>query len=228
MKEITINLELLFSLEPSQAIKYLESLGYKITWDWQAQLETIRKHCFTVAKVTKADILILLKNSLENALKKGISYNDWKKQIDTELAQKGYEKREDGTAWRKDVIFRTNLQTAYQAGRYAEMKQAKDEVPYWQYIAVMDNRTRPNHAALNGKVFRADDPFWKTHYPPNGYNCRCRVRALTEEEFQRMGLTLSYGTQITTEPDPGFSINPAETWSPDLREYPVELRKQLK
>lgn len=228
MKSLTINLEVLFSLEPTQAIKYLESMGYKITWNWQTQLEAIRQHAFTVAKVTKADILMMFKESLEKALKEGVAYQDWKKSIDQLLEQKGYRTREDGTAWRKDVIFRTNLQSAYQSGRYHEMKEASEELPYWQYIAIMDSRTRPNHAALNGKVFRADDPFWKTHYPPNGYNCRCRVRALSSEQVRQMGLTVSYGSQVKTEPDPGFSVNPAETWSPDLREYPKELRKDLK
>ncbi|MCX7907951.1 MAG: phage head morphogenesis protein [Ignavibacteria bacterium] len=228
MKQLTINLQTLFSLEPTQAVKYLESLGYKITWNWQQQFEAIRQHAFTVAKVTKADILLIFKQSLEKALKEGITYQDWKKSIDSLLMQKGYIKREDGSAWRKDVIFRTNLQTAYQAGRYQEMKTAVEDLPYWQYISVLDTRTRPNHAALNGKVFRADDPFWKTHYPPNGYNCRCRVRALTKEQVQQMGLKISYGSQIKIEPDPGFSINPSETWSPDLRQYPKEIRKDLK
>ncbi|MFN3307535.1 MAG: phage minor head protein [Candidatus Kapaibacteriota bacterium] len=228
MKELEIDLQALFSLEPEKAIKYLESLGYKITWNWQEQLEAIRQRAFTIAKVTKADILVIIKESLEKSLREGTSFQDWKKEIDRLLARKGYTKREDGTAWRKDVIYRTNIQSAYQAGRYAEMKQAINDVPYWQYIAVMDVRTRPSHAALNGKVLRADDPFWKTNYPPNGYNCRCRVRALTEEQVKRMGLRVYSGAELKFEPDPGFNINPAENWSPDLREYPSELRKELK
>ncbi|ROL55643.1 phage head morphogenesis protein [Bacteroidetes/Chlorobi group bacterium Naka2016] len=228
MKEVTINLKTLFTLEPTQGVKYLESLGYKITWDWKKQLEAIQNHAFTVAKVTKADILVMFKESLEKAIKEGTTYDDWKKSIDLLLVQKGYAKREDGTAWRKDVIFRTNLQTAYQAGRYVEMKEASENLPYWQYIAVMDSRTRPDHAALNRKILRADDPFWKTHYPPNGYNCRCRVRALTESQVRQMGAKVYSGSQLKMEPDPGFAINPAENWTPDLREYPPDLRRELR
>lgn len=228
MKQLIINFQTLFSLEPEKAIKYLESLGYQITWSWTEQLKAIRQQAFTIAKVTKADILMIFKKSLEKALQEGTSFNDWKKDITRLLSQKGYITREDGTAWRKDVIYRTNIQSAYQAGRYAEMKQSIDNLPYWQYIAVMDIRTRPSHAALHGKVLRADDPFWKTNYPPNGYNCRCRVRALTEDQVREMGLRIYTGSQLKFEPDKGFDFNPAENWSPDLREYPPELRKELK
>ena len=51
--------------------------------------------------------------------------------------------------------------------------------------------TCPAPAAMNGKVFRADDPVWKTHYPPTGFGCRCFVMALTAEDMEKAGLTVS-------------------------------------
>ncbi|HEP9359748.1 TPA: minor capsid protein, partial [Pseudomonas aeruginosa] len=53
----------------------------------------------------------------------------------------------------------------------------------------MDGKTRPSHAALNGVVYRHDDPVWSSIYPPNGFNCRCRVTAISESGMKRRGLT---------------------------------------
>ena len=39
------------------------------------------------------------------------------------------------------------------------------------------------------------DPFWDTFYPPNGWNCRCRVRALTERQVMSRGLKVEDGAQ---------------------------------
>jgi hypothetical protein len=76
------------------------------------------------------------------------------------------------------------------AGRYKEFADNVDDRPFWQFVAVMDSRTRPAHAALNGKVFRYDDPFWDTHYPPLGFNCRCRVRALSDKNIKSRNLSV--------------------------------------
>ncbi|MCB4425588.1 phage head morphogenesis protein [Xenorhabdus nematophila] len=99
-----------------------------------------------------------------------------------------------GSPSRLATIYRTNVATAYQAGRYQQQLASTDTHPYWQYIAVMDGRTRKSHATMHGRVFRFDDPIWDKLYPPNDWGCRCRVRALTAEQVKRMGLTVESST----------------------------------
>ncbi|EPR1976546.1 phage minor head protein, partial [Yersinia enterocolitica] len=62
--------------------------------------------------------------------------------------------------------------------------------PYWERVAVMDRLTRPKHAALNGFTARYDDPVWQFMYPPDGYRCRCRVRARSEADISRHNITV--------------------------------------
>ena len=47
-----------------------------------------------------------------------------------------------------------------------------------RYVAVLDARTRPEHRAWHGLILPIDHPLWDTHYPPNGWGCRC-LRAWT-------------------------------------------------
>lgn len=89
-----------------------------------------------------------------------------------------------GSPWRLKTIYRTNIQTAYMAGRYKDQTDNIENRPYFQYVAVMDRRTRPAHAQLNGRIFKYDDEFWDSFYPPNGWGCRCRVRALSDENLK--------------------------------------------
>jgi hypothetical protein len=61
--------------------------------------------------------------------------------------------------------------------------------PFWLYDAVNDSRTRPAHAALDGKVFRKDDTSARRLLPPSEHNCRClaveyRQRDVDEGEHQ--------------------------------------------
>jgi hypothetical protein len=82
------------------------------------------------------------------------------------------------------------MQTAMMSGRYKGHIENANRRPYWEYVAVMDRRTRPSHAALNGKIYKYDDPFWETFYPPNGWNCRCRVRTRSLRDIREKNLTV--------------------------------------
>lgn len=35
------------------------------------------------------------------------------------------------------------------------------------------------------KVFKVGSPEATMYYPPNGYNCRCYMLSLTQEEFEQ-------------------------------------------
>ena len=95
---------------------------------------------------------------------------------------------------------------------------------------------RETHAAMQDKVYAADDPIWNVWYPPNGYRCRCTVVSLTEEQVKRMGLEVSskpptslteFG-DIPVFPDKGFSNNPATTpWRPDMSGFNETLKSIL-
>lgn len=93
-----------------------------------------------------------------------------------------------GTPSRIKKIYDCNMNSAYAVGRYKEQLEEIDIAPYLQYMAIMDESTRPEHKALHKKVFRADDPFWSVFYPPNGWNCRCFARSLTKYELESSGL----------------------------------------
>ena len=246
-----VDLNYAIGLAPEKAIDYFKSKGYAFSWDWHDVWQDAHNKAFTVAKAMRMDVLQDIHDAVQDALTKGQTEREFAKNLTPTLQTKGWWGRklvgstgpsgktegatevQLGSPRRLNTIYQTNMQTAYMAGRYKQQAQMTADRPYWQYVAVMDAKTRPAHAALNGKVFRHDDPFWKTHYPPNGFNCRCRVRALSDTGLKRSGapvdssqgkLTTTYEqlnkssnemVPVTTYHDPvsGMDIAPDKGWS---------------
>lgn len=192
-----------------------------------------RDRAFSVSHYTSAEVLNQFLRELVDAVEDGTTYDTFLENMNTFLERNGY------TAvnpWHASVIFETNVQTAYNAGHYETMQKAKKYRPYWQYKTAGDGRVRETHAAMQDKVYAADDPIWNVWYPPNGYRCRCTVVSLTEAQVRRMGLEVStkpptslteYG-DIPVFPDKGFSNNPATTpWKPDMSEFDETLKSIL-
>lgn len=218
------NFGVVFGLPPERAIAWFESLGISITWDWRDDERIARQAAFSVAKVTEVQVLAAFKEEVARAISEGITQAAFRKHMTRRLAALGWHgSREvigpDGTravvdvsrADRLNTIFRTNMQSAYMAGRYEAQLANANAAPWWQYIAVMDGRTRPAHAAMNGRIYRYDDPVWKVCYPPCGFNCRCRVRALTSEQMDARGLKPYTGALPEGFPDAGFGHAPDDT-----------------
>jgi SPP1 gp7 family putative phage head morphogenesis protein len=214
-----------FGLAPVDAIRFFQRLGLSINWDWRTDLAQSREIAFTLAGVTDLQVLAAVRDEVLRALQTGITQDQFRRFLAGRLADLGWlgdriVVQPDGTtkivnlarADRMNTIYRTNLQTAYMAGRYEAQVANADAEPYWQYIAILDDRTRPGHAAMNGRVYKWNDAIWKKVYPPCGYNCRCRVRTLTLEQVNARGLLILDGAVAPLPPnfpDKGFGHSAA-------------------
>ncbi len=180
---------------------------------------------FAISGIAKGDELSTVFDSLQAAIENGISFGDFKKDCADIFARRGWTGKRE---WRVQNIFRTNIQTAYNSGRYKQQKELEETFPFLQYNAVNDRRTRPTHAALHGMIFPINHPFWDIWYPLNGYRCRCSTLSLTKAQIKRRGLKVETedptdspveianpvtGAKMTTQqlfPDPGFAYHPGK------------------
>ncbi|WP_407478400.1 phage head morphogenesis protein [Acinetobacter baumannii] len=190
-------LKALFELPPSDAISYLEKKGFKIGWDWHETLDNAHSRAFTVAKVARMDLLQDIRQSLISAMQQGQTLEQWKASITPVLQDKGWwgkktvinpEGRQQevqlGSPRRLRTIYDTNMQSAFAAGRYKAMLAGAETRPFWEWRHITISNPRKQHVALNGRLFRFDDPFWNVAYPPSEWGCKCRVIARSAREVE--------------------------------------------
>lgn len=190
-------------LPPAEAVDYFEQQHPKVTRHWAEIPDELRARIFTVANVTRLDVLQAIHDELTLGVEGKVGFSEFKKRLIPTLQEKGWWGRAIdketgevlesyhgtsvpvlyGDPWRLKLIYDVNLQSSFMAGRRARQLENVEERPYWMYLAVNDSRTRPFHRILHGKVFRYDDPFWESFYPPNGFRCRCRAKTLSEDRI---------------------------------------------
>lgn len=160
----------------------------------------------------------------------------------------------DAEGWRARIIYDTNLRTAYMAGRWQQLMDSG--LPYLQYHCpqwrpfltiehecegdLLENDEQEDgacdttrrqccdeHCCWDGLVLRADDPWWVTHYPPNGFGCQCSVTGESEYGVMRAGgpdaapsdgtcewLDKAIGLRVEVRKgiDPGWDYNIGNSW----------------
>ena len=157
---------------------------------------------FTVAKITKIDLLNDIQSSLEDAYKKGQSFEAWQENIKPVLAKKGWlgdvsvTNPQAGEAKQIYVgsrrlkrIFETNMRVSFARARYESQMSSPFE--YFRYVAILDRRTRASHAKLHGLILPKTHKFWQKNYPPNDWGCRCKVQVVSEYEIKQKGYKIS-------------------------------------
>ena len=229
-------------LTPSEAVDYLQRRN-KVTetYGWQDVWREEHAKQFTISRLARADLLQSLQDQITKSVNGELSRRDFMRDSKAMLEKAGWwgtkEVVDPATGEvlkttfnnaRLKLIYDTNTRQAYAAGQWAQLQETKSTFPYLRYITQRDDTVRPAHRLWDNVTLPIDHPFWRTHRPPNGYRCRCRVVAVSQAEYdagktpdggdmvknapdivmrdwlnQRTGQT----TQIPTGIDPGFDYN---------------------
>uniref|UniRef100_UPI00163D86D5 phage head morphogenesis protein n=1 Tax=Telmatospirillum sp. J64-1 TaxID=2502183 RepID=UPI00163D86D5 len=179
-----------------EAIDFMRQKVRLPTRAWSDLREGQHARAFVVAGAMKAELIEDFHKAVSKALEQGTTLAEFRADFDRIVAAHGWSYK-GGRGWRTRVIYNTNLRTAHAAGRWAqinrqvEIQRRRGRQVYLRYVAVMDSRTRPQHKAWHGIILPADHPFWRTHYPPNGWFCRCTVQILTDLDLARYGYAVT-------------------------------------
>lgn len=210
-----------FYAEPTKVVEYLRQKRPEVHFDYDEIMHGAHHRAFTVAKITKLDLLSDVQESLAYAAENGLGFEEWKKSLLPTLAQKGWlgnvDAKDPRTGEIKQIyvgsrrlknIYNTNMRVAYAVGAYEEAMSS--DAQFLRYTAVLDSKTRASHRALHGVILPKDHPFWDTHYPPNAWNCRCKARAYTKQELKSRGWSITENIP-SVEPHPDWAYNVGKT-----------------
>lgn len=184
---------------PKEALDYLRRKALKPAFSYRDVWNEEHATGFTVAKAMQTDVLQDIKGAVEDAIAGGQTFDQFKKGLTPTLSRKGWWGRKTmtdpvtgkeveaqlGSSRRLKTIYQTNLRSAYNQGAW-ERGQASTSHPYIMYRIGPSQHHREDHRSWDGLVLPKGDAFWTTHYPPNGWGCKCYPRFISDSTFDRL------------------------------------------
>lgn len=230
-----------FDLPFTEQISFFRAKLNLPTERWDDIRHAQHDRAFVVAGATKADLLADLRAAVDKAIATGTTLETFRKDFRKIVADRGWqgwtgEGTPAGFAWRTRVIYETNLRSSYAAGRWMQLTDPDFQklMPYWEYKhsdSVL--HPRPLHLSWNGLTLLATHPFWRTHFPPNGWGCRCRVVArmkpldnaitIPPEDWQR----IDDDTGVPLGIDKGWAYAPGASMRDELQAMVSRKLEQL-
>lgn len=248
----------LFKLTPQEAVDYLQGRDQiEQTFSWQDMWQDEHAHRFTVSRLANLDLLQSIQDGITKNVNGDLSRRDWMKNSQAMLEQAGWWGKNEvldpdtgemvTTTFdpaRLKLIFDTNTRMAYSAGLWQRIERNKKTHPYIRYITQRDERVRELHKGWHNLTLPVNHPFWQTHFPPNGWRCRCRAVSISQAEYDK-GLSplgealnkvapkIEYRDWVNKRTgaiervpvgiDPGFGYNPGMARAANLEQ--VETQK---
>lgn len=190
---------------------------------WDDIWQEAHDRAFIVAGAMKADLLNDLRQAVDKAIAQGRGLEDFRRDFRKIVKAHGWtgwtgEGSKGGEAWRTRVIWETNMTTSYAAGRWQQLTDPEflKRRPYWRYVhADYVANPRVQHLAWDGLTLPHDHPFWRTHFPPNGWGCQCRITPVNAREYEKSRAAgkaeAPEGWEEATGIDKGFAYAPGES-----------------
>lgn len=186
-------------LPPAEAMAFMDGRQLSAeTYHWYDLWREEHQRAFTVSRLARGDLLEALQTSLAKSVAGDLSRRDWIKSTEQLLKNAGWWGTTEVTDPRTgellrtrfnharlQLIFDTNVRQAAAAGQWQRLVRNQRTHPYARYVAMDDERTRPQHRAWHNVTLPLDDAWWATHRPPNGWRCRCRVIGVTQREYDQ-------------------------------------------
>lgn len=200
---------------PKEALEYFRKKNLAPEIDMEKAWGEEHDLAFAVAAVAAEDLLAELKKACDKAIADGITFREFADQLDDVVAALGWARAAGPSPpppRRLKLIYDTNMRTAHAAGQWGRIaRTAESGRAFLEYSLGPSERHRPEHEAWAGTILRWDSAWWATHFPPNGFGCRCRVRQLSDGEAERKGVSPA---PPAGDPDPGWDRNPGATRGP--------------
>ena len=240
----------LFAIAPEEVVRYFRAKRSLPSFDWRDVAPQEHAFSWTVAKSMEGDILEDIRAAVDDAIVNRVPYEEFADRLTPILQQKGWWGRrvqtdprdgrpavvQLGSPRRLRTIYWANTHTAHAAGEWERSQRNKRFLPFLLYTLSKAERRRPEHEGWVGIVLPVDDPWWDTHYPPNGWGCLCGVRQISEREARRLGWTDGMtGPQVVMRPwknrrsgetvmvplgiDPGWATNPGKARAANAAEF---------
>lgn len=188
-----------------EAVLFLKKKNVLPSDQYYKLSDKARFRAFTVSRLADADMMERVKTLLSENLESGGGLKEFLEKTDTEILD-GLGLAGNGGGWYWENVYRTNVQTAYNAGRALGFEAVKPVA--LELVGIGDMRQTEICRSLTQPPVRKlyDDPFWKTHWPPFHFGCRTTIRAIYDPaELDEEPITVDVPEE---KPAQGFGTYP--------------------
>jgi hypothetical protein len=221
--------ELVFKKPFKEAVEFFRGKLNIPTARWDDLWQDQHARGFMIAGAMRDELLTDFRSAVDRAISEGVTLETFRKDFDTIVAKHGWS-YQGGRNWRSNVIYSTNIRTAYQAGRWQQLTDPDllQLKPYLEYRHGDSLQPRPLHLAWNGLTLPASDPWWQSHYPPNGWGCKCTVFAAGESDLARAGKSgPDTAPDVVIDPNTGAPEGIGKGWAYNVGEAAWGRSQQL-